>query len=578
MTAAATATASSSQTSSSSASTSHDHTKGLPIVKTSTGAIRGFVDTHPVSDRSTYAQSKGTFKPVLKFLGVPYGRIERRWQQSEQVKPWAHVLDCFEFGPNPPTVPGFMDSFSDVPGYHARNHIPDDEKAMFTLNIFASEGVKRGDNVPCMLWIYGGSWKDGKTSSVLYDATTLVRHSRKPMICVSVNYRTNIFGFLASEDLRDPDNDLVGNYGLRDQLLAMKWVKRNIHEFGGNPDNITLFGESAGAASVGYHVGGIDPCFQKAIMQSGAASTMAYQSVEQHEKLWLKLLDFLHIAKDDPDRVAKARAVSTAQIQDFVARYPGIKYAACRERGIFSIWDKHPDTRIAAGEWIPSLESVMLGVTRDEGTMFAEFFGMTGSQQAVDGLVDAMGPASAKLRSIYSGLDKAVELAEQDPNLVSHPAARMLHDTIFEAPVAFAAHALRARRHADTGKECSVYLYRSETVVPQLVMPNWGYYHTTELPLVFNLSPLWENDVSREEHRWAESYGEAWRRFAASGRPALATDWPKFHGAGGSGKVKVFKESSQFLEDYDNHEGIRLMDQVIRGRWGIKAKQVRPKI
>ena len=543
------------------------------IVHTSTGPVRGFLDTHHLSEKSTHALAKGEEKPVQKYLGLPYGRAER-WQQSEQVVAWTEVLDCLEFGPSPPTTPGFLSGLADIEGYYTREHVGESESDLFTLNIFASDGVKKGDQVPVMVWIYGGSWRDGTSALGLYDATDMVRRSKKPLICVTVNYRTNVLGFLASEDLRD-DNGLVGNYGLRDQLLALKWVKRNIAEWGGSTSNVTIFGESAGAASVGYHIGGIDPVFSKAILQSGAASTMGFQPVEQHEKLWHNLLKFCEVDRNDPERVAKMRAVPLEQLMDFIAQNPGVRFNACQERGPYSIWDIHPDLRIANGEFIESLQSVVLGVCRDEGTMFADFFGATKSQTIIDRLLDAFGPAGKRLRVAYPGIERSVEIAEEQPDLRSHPAARFLHDSIFAGPVNFLANTLRDRPHRYTGKTVDVYMFRSETLLPALVMPHWGIYHTAEIPLVFNTSSLWQNDPTRQEQRWADQYGEAWRRFAASGRPALATDWPKFNG---SNKLKVLKESSQFLDDFYEHDGLLIMDEVIRGRWGIQAKRGRPKL
>lgn len=543
------------------------------IIHTSTGPVRGFVDTHHLSDRSTCDLPRGEEKPVQKYLGIPFGRAER-WQQSEQVKAWAEVLDCREFGPKPPAVPSFLDSLTDVEGFYSRDHVGQSETEMFTLNIFASETVKKGDNVPVMVWIYGGSWRDGSASLGIYDPTVMVRNSKKPIICVTIQYRVNIMGFIASEDLRD-DNDLVGNYGLRDQLLGLKWVKRNIAEFGGQPLNITIFGESAGAASVGYHVGGIDPVFTKAILQSGAASTMGFQTVDLHEKLWQKLLRFCEVDPKDPARVAKMRAVPLEKLMDFVMQNPGARFNACKEQGPFAIWDVHPDSRIANGEWVPSLQAVTLGVCKHEGTMFAELFGTTSNQMVADNLLAAFGPFEGKLRAAYPGIERSVEIAEEKPDLRDHPAARFLHDSIFAGPVCFLANTLKDRSHRYTGKSVDVYLYRSETLLPALVLANWGIYHTAEIPLVFNTASLWQNDPSRQEQRWSDHYGEAWRRFAASGRPGLATDWPRFNG---SHKVKILKESSQFLEDFYESDGLLIMNEVIRGRWGIQAKRGRPKL
>lgn len=221
---------------------------------------------------------------MQKYLGIPYGQAER-WKQARPAETWKDVRDCVEYGPACPQLPGELipKIAAASPGFHLRRHIGISESEMFTVNVFASEGVKEGDQVPVMVWIYGGSWRDGAAHAITYDPSNLVRSSSKPIIVVSLNYRTSCFGFFAARDLIDVDG-LVGNYGIRDQLLGLKWVQKNISKFGGNQFDVTIFGESAGAASVGYHAGGLDPIFRRAILQSGAASTMNCTTVEEHER------------------------------------------------------------------------------------------------------------------------------------------------------------------------------------------------------------------------------------------------------------------------------------------------------
>lgn len=134
------------------------------------------------------------------------------------------------------------------------------------LNIFMESDLSSKSNRTVMVFIHGGAFVSGSISYALYDGSTLAAFG--DVIVVTINYRLGIFGFLSS-NLSDSE----GNFGLHDQVLALKWIQNNINAFGGNPNNVVIFGESAGAISIGYHL--ISPLsknlFKRAILQSGSA-------------------------------------------------------------------------------------------------------------------------------------------------------------------------------------------------------------------------------------------------------------------------------------------------------------------
>src|SRR6185437_11416951 len=137
------------------------------------------------------------------------------------------------------------------------------------LNIYAPAASKRGSELPVMVWIHGGGFLAGAGSEPRYTNPALVA---KDVIVVTLNYRLNVFGFLASEDLAKEQDGHAGNYGLMDIVAALRWVKTNIASFGGNENNVTIFGESAGsfavsALTVAPSARGL---FQKVIGESGA--------------------------------------------------------------------------------------------------------------------------------------------------------------------------------------------------------------------------------------------------------------------------------------------------------------------
>jgi para-nitrobenzyl esterase len=160
------------------------------------------------------------------------------------------------------------------------SHVDAGEDCLF-LNVYtparntiASEqdGSGRSDRaLPVMLWIHGGSYVSGASNQ--YPGEALVAASNGTVVVITINYRLNVFGFLGSKELktRSPDGT-TGNYGIEDQRLAMSWARQHIAAFGGDPEQITIFGESAGGNSVINHLAqsASFPLYQRAIVESGA--------------------------------------------------------------------------------------------------------------------------------------------------------------------------------------------------------------------------------------------------------------------------------------------------------------------
>lgn len=216
-----------------------------PVVQTKAGPVVGAVD------------GKVVYFKGIPFATAPVGNL--RWAPPSPPAPWATPLDASTFGPacpQPPTLPYLTPSVFD--------------EDCLTLNVwvpYTDATFPPQKPLPVMLWWFGGGFYSGDSSLPLYDGAALALSQN--VIVVSSNYRIGALGFLASS----PDG-LTGNYGLMDQLLALNWVQNNSGAFGGNPGMVTVFGESAGAMSVGIHVTSpaSAPLIHRAIMESNPLS------------------------------------------------------------------------------------------------------------------------------------------------------------------------------------------------------------------------------------------------------------------------------------------------------------------
>ena len=194
---------------------------------------------------------------VEVFTGVPYARPpvgELRWREPRDPEPWEGVLEADHFAPMSMQSrnPEFINSLVDIIGYHDytvklndsfRDLVSEDS---LYLNIWKPAGKQ--ENLPVMVYVHGGSLTSGQPWYADYSGEGLAREG---VIVVNMGYRLGVFGFLALPELAaESPNGTTGNYGLLDQIKALEWVRDNISAFGGNPDNVTLAGESAGSACV----------------------------------------------------------------------------------------------------------------------------------------------------------------------------------------------------------------------------------------------------------------------------------------------------------------------------------------
>jgi para-nitrobenzyl esterase len=307
---------------------------------------------------------------VWSFSGIPYASSpagRRRWRPPAAPESWAGIRDCDRFAPVAPQTENLVELTL------GRDPEAVSEDCL-TLNIWTpdTDGARR----PVMVWIHGGSFLTGSGSGGLYRGGMLARDG--DVVVVTINYRLGALGFLAHPALAEDGQEWLdgrewsgcGNWGVADQVAALHWVREHIHVFGGDPDNVTLFGESAGGMSVACLLG-IDAAqglFHRAIVQSGPPYTA---SSDDAAVLAEKLAAHLGIAltRSELERVPADRwvdAVSSIGQVTGAIDDSGLLLKPVVDGGLLA---RRPEQAVAEG--VAAQVPLILGTTRDEWAFFA---------------------------------------------------------------------------------------------------------------------------------------------------------------------------------------------------------------
>jgi para-nitrobenzyl esterase len=260
------------------------------IVKTDKGQVEGTTSTDA---------------KIRIFKGIPYAAPpvgDLRWKAPQPAASWDGIRKAVDFGPRCMQNNIYGDMVF-------RDKGPSED--CLTLNVWTPAGSADA-HLPVMVWIYGGGFVAGGTSEPRQDGENL---SRKGVVVVSMNYRLGIFGFFALPELaKESGHDAAGNYGLLDQTAALQWVRDNIAAFGGDPNNVTIFGESAGSFSVSAQMASpvAKDLFHKAIGESGAffGNSLRAKSLSDSEDADAKFVR----EKLGTDSLAALRAKSSEEI------------------------------------------------------------------------------------------------------------------------------------------------------------------------------------------------------------------------------------------------------------------------
>ncbi|KAL2866880.1 putative triacylglycerol lipase (LipA) [Aspergillus lucknowensis] len=225
---------------------------------------------------------------------------------------------------------------------------------------------KVSELLPVMVWIFGGGWQQGATADPRYNMTYITRQATlngKPILGVSINYRVAAFGFLDSEEVRASGNN---NLGLLDQRVAMQWIKKNIAAFGGDPDKVTIWGESAGAYSVGAHLvannGDHENLFRAAIMESGNAVGPPWNGTDWHQPMYDRIVNEAGCSNSS-DTLQCLREVQFDSL--YAVAYEGLEWFAAVDGKFIK---EYPQISITQGRI--AKVPILLGTNTDEGVSF----------------------------------------------------------------------------------------------------------------------------------------------------------------------------------------------------------------
>ena len=454
---------------------------------------------------------------VHAFLGIPFAEApggERRWRTARPVQPASGTHAANGYGPAAPQNPPV--------GLFANSGFENQSEDCLNLNVWtpALDGERR----PVLLWLHGGGFIFGSGASPLYDGSRLVE--RGDVVVVTINYRLGILGFLAHPALADEDaGGTIGNWGLLDQVEALRWVRRNIAAFGGDPGNVTIFGESAGGMSVAdlMTAPAARGLFHKAIVQSGPPLAM---TLERAEEVAGDVLDRLGLG--NPAWLRGIAVPDLLRVQAEVAqrrRAGGLPFIPVGD-GVSLPAD--PRREIARG--VAADIPLLIGCNRDEAK----------AMMAAD--PEARDPDAATMRSKLAALfmTNGLEL-DLDEVIAGYKAARTARGEPVEPRELWSAiETDRIFRLATvrTAEAHSRHQPRTFTYHFEWESPAWGgalgACHALEIPFVFGNLAAPRIDAfagsGPEAEALSQSMMDAWIAFARYGDPSTTSvgRWPGY--------------------------------------------------
>ena len=440
---------------------------------------------------------------IAAFKGIPFAAPpvgELRWRPPQQAPDWKGTRDATRFGPVCPQT---------APPSRARLEQSED---CLTLNVWTPD-MAPGKKLPVMVWIYGGGFRSGGSAEPYYDGAALAKHG---VVVVSFNYRLGWLGFFDFPALAEENaGDAVGNYGLMDQIKALEWVKANIAAFGGDPANVTIFGESAGAMSVNDLMASPEArgLFAKAISESGLG-LIPVASAKDAQTAATAFATRHHIEGDGAPALAALRKLPASVLVGDLAK-------AKLDKSVAPMID---------GRIIPAQPAVLFALGKIAHVPY-----LAGSNSNEASLMRWLSTSDAQILARYGkALPEVRALYAGGRPLGDDALARQLFD---DSVFASGAHALAA--FAASAGEPS-YVYYFAYVADALRGRMKGVPHGGELPFVFGPKGFMKGPAGRvsaisdKDKRIVAMMQDYWTNFARSGNPngAGLPQWPAVTPAG----------------------------------------------
>ena len=464
-------------------------------------------------------------KSVAVFKGIPYAKPpvgDLRWRPPQPAEPWDGTFKADKFGPAAHQRGTEMVKFvsnlvrGQGIGWFKRMIImlivkygpkPKESEDCLTLTVRTPD-LQPADKLPVMVFIHGGAHQDGGSHEPLYDSVAL---PQKGVITVTINYRLGLMGFFAHPELsEESEHGVSGNYGMLDQILALEWVQENIESFGGDPDNVTIFGESAGGESVIHLM--CSPLakglFHKAIPQS-AATLAQLQYLKKpfftHDSSEQQGVNFANRAGDKT--IQQLRAMSATDLQEIVRAGNGPDGNFCPTIDGYAL-PKSTFQTFKDGD--QAQVPLLIGTNENEGSLFYLMFDAVlmeysdrdhPADQLPDYMAEEYGEDLDRLIELYPGLDK------RDPTIT----ALFQGDSLFGA-----ATYLYATEMAKSPQPVFLYHFRRTSPLPNQTA---GAFHAAELPFVFGGTNAPIIPTTEQDEPLAETMQIYWTNFAKTGNP-----------------------------------------------------------
>ncbi len=505
----------------------------LREVMTESGRVRGL----PAADPR-----------VTVFRGIPFAAPPvgaNRWRAPQPAGKWDGVRNCFEFGPIAmQEIPGGNPDDIYTREWHVDSNVPMSEDCL-QLNIWTN-AASPDDRLPVMVWIYGGGLMVGYPSEMEMDGE---RIARRGVILVSINYRVNVFGFLAHPELSAEAPDAPTNFGHLDQQAGIAWVRRNIAAFGGDPDNITIFGQSAGGGSCEIQL--CSPrnrgLFRRAILHSSGGllpPSSLSMNLSEAEKQGIRLFERLGVKS-----LAEARELDAHALWDAAVGSGGFRWGTVTGDAFL------PDTPaniILRGE--ENDADIIIGNTGDEFLFRPE-------------VTDAEALVAYARRKFPAVADEYISIARRGGDTVEEMKRSVTYNNFEMGNVLWLEHNSRSPKHR-------MYFYRFDPEIPGWDDP--GAFHSSDLWFAFEtLAKCWRPFTGRH-YDLARQMCNYWTNFARSGDPngndADGTPMEKWEPYAADNKKLMFFGDKPELIEAEESEFFRLLQHACEdGRIPFRA-------